>query len=129
MQMSSHMDLIQFTDSIKMILSTFSSFLSKTQKPVHQRSVFKPRLIPVMYHLQAKNETGLDAFSFKLMSKAKTLSGIQLLEITVNNVKKLIDFCENNKQFGVHLLFGYLFSCHCLVDPNDYPNNKSKPLL
>ena len=57
---------------------------------------------------------------------ASTLSGTQVCEWTINNIKLLIEEAHRRQSNDVCLLFGYVFCCRVLVDPSDYPGKKKK---
>ena len=110
-----------FLDSQIAVLSNLEVW-SKKQAPL-KRPLFAHRTIPC-FRYEFENKFPLD---FKDYMKASTLSGIHVFEWTANNIERLINETVSKRKESVCLLFGLVFCCRVLVDPNDYPGKNKKP--
>ena len=127
LQKSSNPEKIYDKESIKSFLDSQIAVLSnvevwsKSQAPL-KRPLFTHSIIPC-FRYEFENKLSLD---FKVYMKASTLSGIQVFEWTTNNIERLIKETVSKRK-KVCLLFGFVFCCRVLVDPNDYPGKNKKP--
>ena len=109
-----------FLDSQIVVLSNLEVW-SKKQTPL-KRPLFAHSIIPC-FRCESEDKFSLD---FKDYMKASTLSGIHVFEWTANNIDRLINETISKRK-KVCLLFGFVFCCRVLVDPNDYPGKNKKP--
>ena len=109
-----------FLDSQIVVLSNLEVW-SKKQTPL-KRPLFAHSIIP-FFRCESEDKFSLD---FKDYMKASTLSGIHVFEWTANNIDRLINETISKRK-KVCLLFGFVFCCRVLVDPNDYPGKNKKP--
>ena len=111
-----------FLDSQMLVLANLENW-SKQEAPL-KRPVFAHSMVPCFIY-DFGGQIGSD---FKQYMMASTLSGTQVCEWTINNIKLLIEEAHRRQSNDVCLLFGYVFCCRVLVDPSDYPGKKKKRL-
>ncbi|XP_066921713.1 uncharacterized protein [Clytia hemisphaerica] len=91
---------------------------SENKKP-WDRPLLDMKMVPCFRYGSQNSNT-----DFKSYSKTSTLNGAQLNEWTMKNIKKLIKEMKSLKETCI--LFGFVFCCRVLVDPQDYPGKNKK---
>jgi len=101
------------------LLSTFYEWATKQDS--WERPLFDPQMIPcfiVLDDKQAKDKK-LNSFCPGRFKKVKTLCGIEVKKWSLTNLRKLASQHQRTK--NIHLLFGFGYLCHTLVNPRSIP--------